>query len=192
VLVQVAMISVGVYGSEALRSLRYAAARLLVAVSLGIIALSVVYFLLPGHTLWRSNLFYAMFLAIGLLFGVRVLLGGLLGTAAFRRRILVWAPAIAPIACASWESAPRPVRDRRLCRHERRRAGGGGGDQPRRHPQPHALRGQPGRQRSGAGAGGGATRCRSRTCCGSRPPASTSTISRRSSSARPGGSISTR
>ncbi|WP_371433043.1 TIGR03013 family XrtA/PEP-CTERM system glycosyltransferase [Novosphingobium sp.] len=89
VLVQVAMISVGVYGSEALRSLRYAAARLLVAVSLGIIAMSVVYFLLPGHTLWRSNLFYAMFLAIGLLFGVRVLLGGLLGTAAFRRRILV-------------------------------------------------------------------------------------------------------
>lgn len=89
VLVQVAMISVGVYGSEALRSLRYAAARLLVAVSLGIIAMSVVYFLLPGHTLWRSNLFYAMFLAIALLFGVRVLLGGLLGTAAFRRRILV-------------------------------------------------------------------------------------------------------
>ncbi len=89
VLVQVAMISVGVYGSEALRSLRYAAARLLVAVSLGIIAMSVVYFLLPGHTLWRSNLFYAMFLAIGLLFGARVLLGGLLGTAAFRRRILV-------------------------------------------------------------------------------------------------------
>ena len=35
-----AMISVGVYGPDSLRSMRYAAARLLVAVSLGIIALS--------------------------------------------------------------------------------------------------------------------------------------------------------
>ncbi len=88
-LVQMAMIAVGVYGSESLRSLRYATARLLVAVSLGIIALSVVYFLLPGRTLWRSNLLYAMFLAMGSLVLIRVLLGGLLGTAAFRRRVLV-------------------------------------------------------------------------------------------------------
>jgi len=89
VLVQTAMISVGVYGSDALRSMRYAGARLLVAISLGIIALSVVYFLLPGRTLWRSNLFYAMFIAIAVLIGVRVMLGGLLGTSAFRRRVLV-------------------------------------------------------------------------------------------------------
>ncbi|WP_353229304.1 TIGR03013 family XrtA/PEP-CTERM system glycosyltransferase [Novosphingobium sp.] len=89
VLVQTAMIAVGVYGPDSLRSMRYAAARLLVAISLGIIALSVVYFLLPGRTLWRSNLFYAMFIAMALLILVRVLLGGLLGTAAFRRRVLV-------------------------------------------------------------------------------------------------------
>ena len=89
VLVQTAMVSVGVYGSDALRSMRYATARLMVAISLGIIALSVVYFLLPGHTLWRSNLFYAMMLSLGLLIGVRVALGGFLGTAAFRRRVLV-------------------------------------------------------------------------------------------------------
>ncbi|MFM9935780.1 MAG: TIGR03013 family XrtA/PEP-CTERM system glycosyltransferase [Novosphingobium sp.] len=88
-LVQTAMISVGVYGSDALRSMRYATARLMVAISLGIIALSVVYFLLPGRTLWRSNLFYAMFIAMALLVFVRILLGGLLGTAAFRRRVLV-------------------------------------------------------------------------------------------------------
>lgn len=88
-LVQTAMISVGVYGSESLRSMRYATARLMVAISLGIIALSVVYFLLPGRTLWRSNLFYAMFIAIALLVFIRILLGGLLGTAAFRRRVLV-------------------------------------------------------------------------------------------------------
>ena len=89
VLVQTAMIAVGVYGSDALRSMRYAGARLLVAISLGIIALSVVYFLLPGRTLWRSNLFYAMFIAITLLIGARIMLGGLLGTSAFRRRVLV-------------------------------------------------------------------------------------------------------
>ncbi|WP_338466074.1 TIGR03013 family PEP-CTERM/XrtA system glycosyltransferase [Novosphingobium sp. ZN18A2] len=89
VLIQTAMISVGVYGSEALRSMRYATARLLVAISMGIIALSVVYFLVPSHTLWRSNLFYAMFIAMALLFAVRLLLGGLLGTSAFRRRVLV-------------------------------------------------------------------------------------------------------
>ncbi|WP_333837766.1 TIGR03013 family XrtA/PEP-CTERM system glycosyltransferase [Novosphingobium sp.] len=89
VLVQTAMVSVGVYGSDALRSMRYATARLMVAVSLGIIALSVVYFLLPGRTLWRSNLFYAMVFTLVLLVGARVILGGFLGTAAFRRRVLV-------------------------------------------------------------------------------------------------------
>ncbi|MDE2562500.1 MAG: TIGR03013 family PEP-CTERM/XrtA system glycosyltransferase [Sphingomonadales bacterium] len=88
-LIQLAMIAVGVYGSEALRSMRYATARLLVAVSLGVIALSAVYFMIPGRTLWRSNLFYAMFISMAMLFAVRLLLGGLLGTAAFRRRVLV-------------------------------------------------------------------------------------------------------
>jgi sugar transferase (PEP-CTERM system associated) len=88
-LVQLAMVAVGVYGPDALRSMRYAAARLLVAVSLGIIALSAFYFLVPAKTLWRSNLFYAMFIAIGLLFANRLLLGTLLGAAAFRRRVLV-------------------------------------------------------------------------------------------------------
>ena len=85
-LVQTAMIAVGTYGSDALRSMRYAGARLLVAISLGIIALSVVYFLLPGHTLWRSNLFYAMFIAMALLLGVRVVLGA--GARADRLRML--------------------------------------------------------------------------------------------------------
>lgn len=89
VLVQMAMIAVGVYGSDSLRSIRYATARLLVAVSLGIIALSVVYFMVPGRTLWRSNLLYAMFIAMALLVLIRLMLGGLLGTAAFRRRVLV-------------------------------------------------------------------------------------------------------
>lgn len=89
VLTQLAMIAVGVYGSDALRSMRYATARLLVAISLGIIAVSVFYFLLPGRTLWRSNLVYAMATTIVLLVFVRLVLGNVLGTAPFRRRVLV-------------------------------------------------------------------------------------------------------
>ena len=84
-----AMIAVGVYGSDALRSLRFAAARLLVAVSLAIIALAFVDFLLPGHTFWRSTLLYAMGLSIVLLMVNRIVVGGILGASAFRRRVLV-------------------------------------------------------------------------------------------------------
>ena len=88
-IVWVAMISVGVYGSEATRSMRYACARLLVAVSLGIIALSVIDFLIPGATFWRSTLIYAMVLAIVLAILNRLIIGGFLGASAFRRRVMV-------------------------------------------------------------------------------------------------------
>ncbi|RPF72615.1 TIGR03013 family XrtA/PEP-CTERM system glycosyltransferase [Aurantiacibacter spongiae] len=84
-----AMISVGVYGPDALRSMRFAGARLLVAVSLAILALALLDFLLPGQTYWRSTLLYAMGLAIALLVLNRLVTGGLLGTAAFRRRVIV-------------------------------------------------------------------------------------------------------
>ncbi|QZH74893.1 MAG: TIGR03013 family PEP-CTERM/XrtA system glycosyltransferase [Erythrobacter sp.] len=84
-----AMIAVGVYGTEALRSLRFAGARLLVAVSLSILALALLDFLFPGSTVWRSILLYAMVLAIGLLVVNRMVTGGILGTSAFRRRVLV-------------------------------------------------------------------------------------------------------
>lgn len=88
-IVWVAMISVGLYGSEATRSMRYACARLLVAVSLGIIALSVIDFMLPGSTFWRSTLIYAMVLAIVLAILNRLIIGGFLGASAFRRRVMV-------------------------------------------------------------------------------------------------------
>ncbi|GAA5050775.1 hypothetical protein GCM10023208_10020 [Erythrobacter westpacificensis] len=84
-----AMIAVGVYGPESLRSLRFACARLLVAVTLAILALALLDFLLPGHTYWRSTLLYAMVLATFMLVLNRVILGNLLGTSAFRRRVLV-------------------------------------------------------------------------------------------------------
>lgn len=84
-----AMIAVGVYGAEALRSMRYATARLLVAISLGIIALAFVDFLFGGHNFWRSVLAYAMGGSIIVLVANRLVVGGVLGTAAFRRRVLV-------------------------------------------------------------------------------------------------------
>lgn len=87
--VWIAMIAVGLYGAEATRSMRYAGARLLVAVSLGIIALSVIDFIVPGATFWRSTLIYAMVLAIILAVLNRLVIGGFLGTSAFRRRVMV-------------------------------------------------------------------------------------------------------
>lgn len=84
-----AMIAVGVYGADSLRSMRFACARLLVAVSLGIIALTFIDFLLPGQAFWRSTLAYAMGLSIVLLVLNRVVVGGILGASAFRRRVLV-------------------------------------------------------------------------------------------------------
>jgi len=86
---QLAMIAVGVYGSDAFHSLRFAAARLLVAICLGVIFLSVVYFTLPGYTLWRSNSLYAMAFAFVLLVGIRLVLDRMVGTEAFKRRVLV-------------------------------------------------------------------------------------------------------
>ena len=87
--VQVAAMAVGVYGPDALQSLRFAIARLLVAVSLGVIFQSVMAFALPGMTLWRSNSLYAMVLAFIYLAFSRAMLGSLIGGEAFKRRLLV-------------------------------------------------------------------------------------------------------
>ncbi|AUX69827.1 sugar transferase [Porphyrobacter sp. HT-58-2] len=84
-----AMIAVGVYGPYALRSLRFAGARVLVAISLGIIALAVIDFVLPSDLFWRSTLLYTMGLAILVLVADRLLLNSFLGSSAFRRRVMV-------------------------------------------------------------------------------------------------------
>ena len=84
-----AMISVGVYGPDSLRSIGFATGRLLVAVSLGIIAIAFVDFLLGAENFWRSTLAFAMALTIGLLVLNRIVVGGILGASAFRRRVLV-------------------------------------------------------------------------------------------------------
>jgi len=87
--VEIAMIAVGVYGLDALQSVRFAAVRLLVAVCAGMIGISVLSFLFPGLTLWRSNALYAALIAPTLLTLARLLLGRLLGSEAFKRRVLV-------------------------------------------------------------------------------------------------------
>ncbi|CAH0352232.1 TIGR03013 family XrtA/PEP-CTERM system glycosyltransferase [Sphingobium sp. CECT 9361] len=86
---QVGMIAVGVYGTEALQSLRFAMARLIVAISLGVIFLSVMHFLLPAMTLWRSNSLYAMGFSFLFLMVLRMLLGSMLGGEGFKRRLVV-------------------------------------------------------------------------------------------------------
>ena len=86
---ETAMIAVGVYSAGALQSLRFATARLIVAVSLGVIFQATIFFLLPALTFWRSNLLYAMGFSILGLIALRILLGKTLGSQAFKRRIVV-------------------------------------------------------------------------------------------------------
>jgi sugar transferase (PEP-CTERM system associated) len=83
------MVAVGAYAHESLQSVRFAIARLLVAISIGVIALSVVYFAMPGMTLWRSNSLYAMAIGFVLLTAVRAALTRLFGSDAFKRRVII-------------------------------------------------------------------------------------------------------
>ena len=75
VVTQSAMIAVGVFGAEALRSMRFAGARLLVGVSLAVLLFAFIAFVLQGHTFWRSTLLYSMILAIALLMANRLVVG---------------------------------------------------------------------------------------------------------------------
>ncbi len=86
---QLAMMAVGVYGVEALNSVRVAAARLLVALSLGVIFLSLLFFLAPGLALWRSHLLYAIVLAGLFLVAARIALVPYRHGDMFKRRVLV-------------------------------------------------------------------------------------------------------
>jgi sugar transferase (PEP-CTERM system associated) len=86
---QVAMVAVGVYSVEALQSVRFAIARLLVAVMLGIILLSLIFFVFPPVSFWRSSLLYAMWFGFLAMAVARIGLKGLLGGERLKRRILV-------------------------------------------------------------------------------------------------------
>ncbi len=87
--VQIASLSTGVFSSQSLQSLRFAVARLMVAISIGVIFQSVLAFMLPGSTLWRSNLLYAMGFAFLFLSANRIILGSAMGAQGFKRRLLI-------------------------------------------------------------------------------------------------------
>ncbi|WP_294339892.1 TIGR03013 family XrtA/PEP-CTERM system glycosyltransferase [uncultured Sphingomonas sp.] len=87
--IEIALIGVGVYSAESLQSIRFAGVRLVVGIALGVLALSSVYFIFPNFSLWRSNLLYAMGIAIVGLVLLRLLLGKTLGSQAFKRRVVV-------------------------------------------------------------------------------------------------------
>lgn len=89
VALQVALVAVGAYSAGSFRSLRFAAAKLAVAVSIGVIGLSLVFFLVPSVSFWRSNLLYAMAIAVLLLVAVRAALGRALGGETFKRRVVI-------------------------------------------------------------------------------------------------------
>ncbi len=89
VAMQAAMVAVGVYGVHALQSVRIAVARLLVAVAFGILLLSLLFFLFPPVSFWRSSLLYATILAFFALALARAVLRDLLGGERFRRRVMV-------------------------------------------------------------------------------------------------------
>jgi len=89
VVLQIALIAVGAYGVASFLSLRFAAARLAVAILLGVAFLSILFFMVPPLALWRSNLAYATLIAAFLLIVVRALLGRTLGSDTFKRRIIV-------------------------------------------------------------------------------------------------------
>ena len=86
---QTAMVAVGVYSVQALQSGRFAIARLLVAVMLGILLLSLLFFLFPPVSIWRSSLLYATWFALFGLSAARIALKDLLGGERLKRRVLV-------------------------------------------------------------------------------------------------------
>ncbi|MXP09403.1 TIGR03013 family XrtA/PEP-CTERM system glycosyltransferase [Pseudoblastomonas halimionae] len=83
-----ALMAVGLYRAEALRSPRFALARLLVGLSFTVIAIAAVGFWLPGATFWRSTLMSALFLS-GLSMLILRLIVDRIDVAGFQRRVVV-------------------------------------------------------------------------------------------------------
>ena len=89
VTLQAAMVAVGLYGIRAIRSVRFAIARLLVAIVLGVLGLSLIFFVAPPVSFWRSSLLYATWFGALAIIIVRILLRDVLSGARFKRRVLV-------------------------------------------------------------------------------------------------------
>lgn len=83
------LIAVGTYTNEALRSPRFAIARMLVALVIGTFALAFFGFLTPSFIFWPSILLYAVALVAFALFVARALFNIFIHGGSFRRRIVV-------------------------------------------------------------------------------------------------------
>ena len=103
---QGAMVAVGVYGAQALHSVRFATARIIVATAFGILLLSLVFFAFPPVAFWRSSLLYATGLALTAMIAARAALRDWLGGPRFRRGVLVLGAG--PRAARIQELARRP------------------------------------------------------------------------------------
>jgi len=85
----IVMLAVGLYQYDGYRTLRMTATRLLVAFAIGLVALAVIFFLLPDVALWRSIFFYAAVISFAALLTARLIFSRLVNWDRLRRRILV-------------------------------------------------------------------------------------------------------
>lgn len=88
-IVSLTMFAVGVYQSDAYRSVRLAVTRLSAAFLISFVAMSVVFFLFPDVKLWRSIFLYAIVLSLLFIFVARSIFSRFVGWRRFRRRIAV-------------------------------------------------------------------------------------------------------
>ncbi len=89
VVMYVAYLAVGAYQASACRSVRESISRVMVASGVGLVGLSVIFFLVPIVALWRSVLLIATVFSIIGVFVLRVIFSRLVVWNRFRRRIVV-------------------------------------------------------------------------------------------------------
>ncbi len=83
------MLAVGLYQSQCYRSVRISSLRLLVALGIDFVALSVIFFAFPDVTTWRSVFVVAALLSFVFILALRWIFSRLVGWHRFRRRVLV-------------------------------------------------------------------------------------------------------
>ena len=87
--VSITMLAVGLYQADGSRAWRMSATRLITALAIAFIALSVIFYLFPDVALWRSIAVYATAISFVMLLAVRAAFGRLVSSETLRRRIVV-------------------------------------------------------------------------------------------------------
>jgi sugar transferase (PEP-CTERM system associated) len=83
------MLAVGLYQADGYRTLRMTATRLIVAFIIGLVALAVIFYLLPDVALWRSIFLYAALISFATLMAARIVFSRMVNWDRLRRRIMV-------------------------------------------------------------------------------------------------------